>query len=142
MLLSQMVRPRPALLRALGRREPPSIITVGGEQYELIEIFKHDSWAATALYQGAHGRMVVKLPHRQHPLILLPTAWLGRWFARHETRAYRMLHDVPGIARDGGEVRINGKRWSCAAGLILISKVIRCTSTSVRAPLSLPDSAK
>jgi hypothetical protein len=110
---SQMVRPRPALLRALGRHEPPAVVTVGGEQYGLTEVFKHDSWAATALYQGARGKMVVKF-HRRHPLFLLPAAWLGRWFARREARAYRMLRAVPGIARDGGEVRINGRRCSCA----------------------------
>ncbi len=46
---SQLVRPRPALFRALGRDEPPSVVTIGGEKHELIEIFKHDSWAATAL---------------------------------------------------------------------------------------------
>jgi hypothetical protein len=100
-------------LRALGRHEPPPVVTVGGEQYGLIEVFKHDSWAATALYQGGRGRMVVKF-HRRHSLFLLPATWLGRWFARREARAYRMLRGVAGIARDGGEVRINGRRWSCA----------------------------
>jgi hypothetical protein len=108
-----MVRPRPALFRALGRREPPPVLTVGGEQYGLIEVLKHDSWAATALYQSARGKMVVKF-HRRHPLFLLPAAWLGCWFARREARAYRMLRGVPGIARDGGEVRVDGRLWSFA----------------------------
>src|SRR5436190_4708915 len=89
----QLARRRPALLRALGNDEPPPVITVGDQRCELIEIFKHDSWAATALYQAAQGKMVVKF-HRKHRLFLLPAAWVGRSLARHEIRACRLLRDV------------------------------------------------
>ena len=44
------VRPRPALFRALGRHDPPSEIEVAGDLYRRSSVFKHDSWAATALY--------------------------------------------------------------------------------------------
>lgn len=111
---AKKLRPRPPFLRALGRREPPSIIEVDGERIELVEVFKHDSWAATALYRGPHGKMVVKF-NRQQPLFFVPAGWIGRWLGRREVRAYRLLHDVPGIPSDAGEVRVEGRRWNSAA---------------------------
>lgn len=110
----QKVRPRPALFRALGRAEPPAILTVNGKRQELIEIFKHDSWAATALYRGESGKTVVKFDRRRVPVFLRPSAWLGVWLARREARAYRLLRGVPGVPDDAGEVRVNGARWRTA----------------------------
>lgn len=109
-----MVRPRPALFRALGRNEPPPIITVGGERHELVEVFKHDSWAATALYRGERGKMVVKFNRRRRPALLRPDAWLGCWLARREAHAYRLLRGVPGVPTVGGDVRVNGRLWRTA----------------------------
>ena len=60
-------RERPQLLRALGRSEPPLLVTVDGELYSRAEVFKHDSWAATASYRSADGRMIVCKFNRQAP---------------------------------------------------------------------------
>ena len=46
-------RPRPATFRALGAADPPATITLDGETFRRIEILKHDSWAATAVYRSA-----------------------------------------------------------------------------------------
>jgi hypothetical protein len=42
--------PRPAWLRALGRAEPPTAVTVAGLTWCHERTIKHDSWAATAVY--------------------------------------------------------------------------------------------
>jgi hypothetical protein len=107
-------RPRPAVLRALGAADPPESIFVDGQRLQRFEIFKHDSWAATALYEsvandtqggddatGAFGsalRVVCKF-NRTQPIGILPMAWLGRGLARREQRAYVRLAHIPGIAR-------------------------------------------
>jgi len=107
------LRQRPAVLRALGRREPPRTIELGGMPAELLEIFKHDSWAATALYRGAKGKTVVKF-NRMQPFLFLPMGWLGRWLGRREGRACRLLEGVAGIPASSGEVRVDGRHWPSA----------------------------
>src|SRR6478672_11446961 len=101
--------PRPALFRALGPNDPPRVITVDGADYPLREIFKHDSWAATALYQREQGAVVLKL-NREQPVLGLPMMWLGRWLARREERALKILADVPGIPPAVGDILIDGKK--------------------------------
>jgi hypothetical protein len=49
------VRPRPPLLRALGRDEPPGEVDIDGQRYRLVRVVKHDSWAATAFYAWRPG---------------------------------------------------------------------------------------
>ena len=106
-------RPRPAVLRALGAADPPESIFVDGQRLKRLEIFKHDSWAATALYgsvanhaqggddtAGAFGapRVVCKF-NRTQPIGVLPMFWLGRRLACREQQAYVRLAHIPGIAR-------------------------------------------
>lgn len=93
------VRPRPPFLRALGRREPPARIQLPppagaaagsqGPAYGLVRVFKHDSWAATALYRplppaAAGGPLLVCKFNRQASVFGLPLAWLGPLLARRE----------------------------------------------------------
>lgn len=102
-------RPRPALFRALGKSEPPGEITIDGQPYLLKQIYKHDSWAATALYEG-HGRLITAKFNRQQRIGFIPMGWLGRWLARHEAALLHRLSDLPNMPRLLGHVMINGKR--------------------------------
>lgn len=92
------VRPRPAFLRALGRHEPPASVEIAGQAYHLARLFKHDSWAATALYEGEAGQVVCKF-NRQKSLLGLPMKWLGRLLASREAAALKTLEGLAGIPR-------------------------------------------
>jgi hypothetical protein len=107
--MSAASRPRPPLFRALGAAEPPAEVVVDGRRYERIEIFKHDSWAATALYGGAAGRIVCKF-NRTQPVAGIPMNWLGRRLAEREHRALSRLGDLPQIPSPLGPVFVNGGR--------------------------------
>lgn len=102
-------RQRPPTLRALGKSEPPLIVTVDGTIYRRGEIFKHDSWAATATYHAADGRTIVCKFNRQASIGPLPMRWLGRRLARREHYFLRTLAGVPGIPRVFQEVSVNGR---------------------------------
>jgi hypothetical protein len=98
-------RPRPAFLRALGTEDPPAQVQIHGETYERLEIFKHDSWAATALYAGSSEQVVCKF-NRQAPLFGISVAWLGRLLAGRETQMLERLSDVPNVPRPAGRVKL------------------------------------
>jgi hypothetical protein len=100
------VRPRPPVLRALGRAEPPEQVEIDGKQYTLERVVKHDSWAATAFYAGSGLKVVCKF-NRQQRIGLMPMRWLGRLLARREANALRRLAGLPGIPAWLGEVRVN-----------------------------------
>lgn len=106
--LPRAARARPAVLRSLGPHDPPAEITIAGGRYHRVEIFKHDSWAATALYGGPARRIVCKF-NRVQPVGGLPTAWLGRWLARREAGALTRLAGVPGIPAACGPVLVGGR---------------------------------
>lgn len=89
---------RPAFLRALGSNEPPETLLIDGEVFRRTTVFKHDSWAATAVYEAGERKLVCKL-NRQSPLFLLPMGWLGRWLGRRESRFLGRLAHVHGIPR-------------------------------------------
>jgi hypothetical protein len=98
--------PRPAFLRALGSDEPPDLITVDAESFWRVDTFKHDSWAATALYESA-GRKIVCKFNRHASLFGIPMRWLGRRLARREAVHYLRLANVPGIPRVCGQIYVN-----------------------------------
>lgn len=98
------VRPRPRLFRALGHDEPPDRIEIDGTGYRRLKIFKHDSYAATALYAGPAEKIVCKF-NRQESILGVPMKWLGRILARREAGVLLSLADLPGIPRACGEVR-------------------------------------
>lgn len=133
---SAPVRPRPAIFRALGNSEPPPEIQIGGRTYLHVKTFKHDSWAATALYAGEAGRVVCKFNRRQR-IGLLPTAWLGRWLARRERACLLRLNDVPNVPRWSGEVYADGRRQRNAVAHEFISGATLRTASHVG-----PDFAK
>lgn len=107
-------KPRPALLRALGRDEPPEEITVEGRTYRKAEVLKHDSWAATAIYADGADRIVCKLNRRQ-PIFGLRMGWLGRRLARRESAFYAALADLPCVPPGCGPVYHNGRLLKNAA---------------------------
>lgn len=108
-------RPRPPLLRALGRDDPPLTIEIEGRTYQQVDVFKHDSWAATARYRSQHpGDEVVCKFNRTQPVMCLPMTWLGRWLARRELLALTRLAGVRGIPAACGAVFAGGRRLSNA----------------------------
>ncbi len=106
---------RPALFRALGANDPPQQITVGNQNYRCAEIFKHDSWAATARYENQDHRIVVKF-NREQSIFGLPMKWLGRWLANRERHMLELLDDVAGVPKSCGNIIVNGQVCRTADG--------------------------
>ena len=86
----------PPGLLALGRSPLPESIRVGGDTYRFDTLFKHDFFAATALYVGPAGKVVLKLG-RQAGILGLPAEWIGRLLARREAAAYDALADLDAV---------------------------------------------
>ena len=112
--------------QALGRKKLPKNIMVKNRRYQLARLFKHDFFAATALYQIEQKsnagvspvitkepslnnkgyvkdaaetpvvRVVLKLG-RSSDFLGLPLRWLGRAICRHETNNLRYLQKLSQI---------------------------------------------
>jgi len=102
------VKSRPRWLKALGLESPPDILQIGGVPHHLRELFKHDSWAATALYEDPQGVLRVVKLHRQAPVLGVPLDWVGRRTARNERSLLERLAGLPGIPALAGPVRALG----------------------------------
>lgn len=85
-------------LLAWGPDALPKQIELSGRSYRLIQLFKHDFFAATGLYRGPMGPIVLK-HYRHRPCFGLPMAWMGRWMADRESHHYQLLDDLEGIPR-------------------------------------------
>ena len=98
------VKPRPAVLRALGRDEPPEQITLTDRAYRRVTVYKHDSWAATSLYHAIEpvgddaDRVVVKI-NRVQSVFGFPMRWGGRWLASREAAVFERMAGVVGVPR-------------------------------------------
>lgn len=103
------LRKRPAWLRALGNAEPPPSVEVEGRTYRLEITFKHDSWAATALYADSAGARITCKFNRVQPVFIIPMRWLGRTLARREAHFLQLLADVPLVPDELGPVIAQGK---------------------------------
>lgn len=88
----------PPGLLALGRSSPPDSIRIENNTYGFDKLFKHDFFAATALYVGPAGKVVLKLG-RQVSILGLPAEWIGRLLARREAAAYAALADLDAVPR-------------------------------------------
>jgi hypothetical protein len=106
--MQRAVRPRPPVLRALGRLDPPEQIEIRGQSYLRVDIYKHDSWAATGRYRGADGEIVCKF-NRLQPIFGFPMSWLGRWLAARERTFLCRLAGVRGIPAECGPVTSRGR---------------------------------
>jgi hypothetical protein len=100
------VKPRPGWLKALGRQSLPESIAIGGVPHRLRDTFKHDSWAATGLYESSTGALAVVKLHRQSPAFGVPLRWLGRRMARHEIALLDGLAGLRGIPALAGPVSL------------------------------------
>lgn len=107
-------KPRPPIFRALGANEPPAEIEVDGQPYQLQELLKHDSWAATAIYRGLSKQIICKF-NRVQSIGLLRMAWLGKRLADRERTALEKLSDLPNLPKPCKEVKANGKLLPNAA---------------------------
>jgi hypothetical protein len=108
------------LFRALGAADAPAEVVVDGNRYRQIELFKHDSWAATALYAGSAGRIVCKF-NRVQSVCGLPMKWLGRRLAEREHRALSRLAGLPQVPTPLGAVYANGRRLRNAVARAFIA---------------------
>ena len=103
------VRPRPPMFQALGREAPPVEVEIQGAPYRLVEVLKHDSWAATAIYENAGDRKICKF-NRQQPLCGIPMTWLGSILGRHEAALLRCLEGLPNVPLWAGDLFVAGVR--------------------------------
>ncbi|MEM7722790.1 MAG: hypothetical protein AAF376_10480 [Pseudomonadota bacterium] len=116
------VRPRPRWLRALGHDDPPAEFRADGQTFRRVTIFKHDAFAATALYTASDGsdrRVLGKFARRQSAFGL-PMAWLGRWFHDREQRVFRRMADHPLVPDTLGTITVGGKPWPAAAARVFV----------------------
>jgi len=102
-------RPRPPLFRALGAEEPPARVSIAGVEFALVEVLKHDSWAATAVYQSGGRRAICKF-NRQQSILGLPMGWLGRWLAAREARFLDALAETHQVPLRLGDVTVGGTK--------------------------------
>lgn len=99
-----MSKTTPAALKALGHGVLPATIEVNGRRYIHRQVFKHDFFAATALYEADApfedqvDRVILKV-QRQAPFLLFPLGWIGRLLAARERSAFERLAGIPGIPR-------------------------------------------
>lgn len=123
--MTAKTKERPALFRALGNDEPPAAISIGGVAYEIAELYKHDSWAATARYRRQNpGVPCVAEPNtdvvckfnRVQPILGISVSWLGKLLAMREENAYRVFEDVDGVCEAAGPIEADGKVHQNAVG--------------------------
>ncbi|MFQ6049300.1 MAG: hypothetical protein ACE5K7_08050 [Phycisphaerae bacterium] len=94
-------------LLALGRRSLPPEIVIGSQRYGLLRVLKHDFFAATGLYGGPSGAVVLKLG-REQEFLGLPLRWLGRYLIQHEAAVYEQVSGLEGVPRFLGRWSDNG----------------------------------
>ncbi len=95
-------------LYACGEKSMPEEIVLANTIYRLNKVFKHDFFAATALYElndqsqdiekSYPAKVVLKLGRRQH-FLGLPLVWLGRIICRHELSNLNHLNGLGSVPR-------------------------------------------
>lgn len=88
----------PHYLKALGRRPLPDTIEVAGCPYTHRRTFKHDFFAATAMYEGDAGKVLLKVG-RQASFLGMPFGLVGRLLTYRERLALDRLGDLEGVPK-------------------------------------------
>ncbi|WP_254510837.1 hypothetical protein [Anatilimnocola floriformis] len=101
------IRERPPVLRALGAQDLPSTVVVQGAEYQLLETFKHDTWAATGLYAAGERQIVCKF-NREQSIFLFPGSLIGSILAHQERSVMQRLAGIEGIPTELGPVYVAG----------------------------------
>ena len=107
------LKPRPpASLFALGKADLPHEFALDGHSYRLLNLFKHDFFAATGLYQRLDDSnpplLAVLKSQRTHHFYGFPLRWLGRIVANHEVAIYEALQGIRGIPKFLGRYEYTG----------------------------------
>jgi hypothetical protein len=76
----------------------PASIELADGTYAHVRTFKHDFFAATGLYSGPSGKVILKMG-RKVSFFGLPMSWSGRIMADHEVSIYRAVEDLSGVPR-------------------------------------------
>ncbi len=103
-------------LYALPELEMPAEFEAAGARYEHVRTFKHDFFAATGLYRGADGGLVVLKVGRRARILGLPGAWIGRILAGREAHMYERAAGIPGVPKSLGRVGPTGFAHAFAPG--------------------------
>jgi hypothetical protein len=82
-------------------------VVIQGREFRRLDTFKHDSWAATGLYEGG-GQLAICKFNRQQSIGGLPMRWLGRLLGCRERKFLQRLAGIEGIPADLGEVTVAG----------------------------------
>jgi len=102
----------PASLFAMGYAPMPPGVEAQGVAWRFSKLFKHDFFAATALYErdASDGRreLAVLKVQRIYPYFGFPMRWLGRKVANHEIRIYERLQGIAGIPKFLGRIGDTG----------------------------------
>jgi len=88
--------------KRLRGRDLPANVQLSSGDYGLEKLFKHDFYAATALYRRTRGHgpeQVVFKEYHTDPWGWLPLGWLGRSLLRRETRFLQALNGVQGVPK-------------------------------------------
>lgn len=83
-------------MKALGKRELPKEIEVGGRRFAWNRTFKDDFFAVTAVYEEKGERVLLKV-NRQASFFGFPLRWVGRFLANREAFAFERLRETDGI---------------------------------------------
>lgn len=81
----------------------PDSVSLNNETFNHLQTFKHDFFAATGLYEGPSGKVVVKIG-RQAWAFVIPLKFIGKFLARRESRLLRAVAGLEGIPVCLGEV--------------------------------------
>ncbi len=81
---------------ALGKHDPPDVVTLSGTQFRFAKLFKHDFFAATAVYESQDSKAIVKFG-RQASFFGFPLSWIGRFLAWRECTICEALADMPEV---------------------------------------------
>ncbi len=86
---------------ALGKNDPPEVVTLDGRAYSFTKLLKHDFFAATAIYTSDQDKAIIKFA-RQASFFGIPLAWSGRLLANRECTICEVLDDMPEVPKSLG----------------------------------------